>query len=43
MSVKESTIRSHFKAIYTKLGVGSQPELLSKIMSSLARTKMDLI
>jgi DNA-binding CsgD family transcriptional regulator len=43
MSVKESTIRSHFKAIYTKLGVRSQPELLSKIMSSLARTKMDLI
>jgi DNA-binding CsgD family transcriptional regulator len=43
MTVKESTIRSHFKAIYAKLGVRSQTELLSKIMSSLARTKMDLI
>ncbi len=43
MSVKESTIRSHLKAIYSKIDVRSQPELLSKVMSSLARTKIDLL
>ena len=42
MAVKESTIRSHLKAVYSKLGVRSQPELLSKIMASLARTQINL-
>lgn len=40
MGVKESTVRSHLKAVYAKLGVRSQPELLSTVMTSLARAKM---
>ncbi|MDF1692768.1 MAG: helix-turn-helix transcriptional regulator [Zhongshania sp.] len=43
MGVKESTIRSHLKAIYSKIGVRSQPELLSKVMASLARTQVDIV
>ncbi|NKI18094.1 helix-turn-helix transcriptional regulator [Spongiibacter sp. KMU-166] len=43
MGVKESTIRSHLKAVYAKLDVCSQPELLSKIMASLARTQADVV
>jgi DNA-binding CsgD family transcriptional regulator len=43
MGVKDSTIRSHLKAVYSKLGVRSQPELLSKVMASLARTQIDIV
>jgi DNA-binding CsgD family transcriptional regulator len=42
MNVKESTVRSHLKAVYAKIGVRSQPELLSKVMASLARTNIDI-
>jgi DNA-binding NarL/FixJ family response regulator len=43
MGVKDSTIRSHLKAVFSKLGVRSQPELLSKVMASLARTQIDIV
>ncbi len=37
LGVKESTVRSHIKSSYQKLGVGKQSELLSVVFSSLAR------
>lgn len=37
LEVKESTIRSHIKSSYQKLGVGKQSELLAAVFSSLAR------
>lgn len=37
LNVKESTVRSHIKASYIKLGVSKQSELLGVVLSSLAR------
>ncbi|WP_159266780.1 helix-turn-helix transcriptional regulator [Zhongshania aliphaticivorans] len=42
MGVKESTIRSHLKAVFSKLRVRSQAELLTKVNASLARTRLEL-
>ena len=36
LSVRESTIRSHAKAVYSKVGVNKQSELVTRVMSSLA-------
>lgn len=36
LSVKESTIRTHAKAVYSKVGVNKQSELVARVMSSLA-------